>query len=218
MQSIYWLSAVSGFLGGFGHCTAMCGPVVSAFCLTAKRFILLPHLLYHFGRVSTYVFVGAITGLIGEFASVSESLQFLQALIQLIAGLAMTILGLSIAQVIPALKGFEAYSGFFLRLAEVASQSGSSWRFFVMGLFLGLLPCGLSYSIFIASSASGSMVSGALIALIFGICTLPAMLLFAGILGYISSRIRAILYRLSGLVIVAMGGFYIYDAMHTLLD
>ena len=72
METISILSIITiAFLGSFGHCVGMCGGIVIAYSSTkiksdwTKQVQALAHLLYSFGRISTYMILGALFGLVG---------------------------------------------------------------------------------------------------------------------------------------------------------
>ena len=73
---------VSGLLGSFGHCAAMCGPLVGSLSLAAgaggARRSLAGQLAYHAGRITTYGAVGAAMGLTGSFLNVAGRLAGVQ--------------------------------------------------------------------------------------------------------------------------------------------
>ena len=89
-------------------------------------------------------------------------------------------------------------------------ESPSPLRYFPLGLVLGFLPCGLSWSIFVGAAAAGGMVEGFLFTLSFGAATVPALLLFAVAVGYLGSGVRETLYRAGGAVVVIMGFMYLW--------
>jgi sulfite exporter TauE/SafE len=60
-----------------------------------------------------------------------------------------------------------------------------------------------------AAAGTGSMLSGMLTAFFFGIGTLPALLMFGLIAGYLSHKMRGLLYKLSGIIIILMGIYFI---------
>ena len=67
MTSAVAMAFATGLLGSFGHCAAMCGPLVVSLGLSAAplgtRRSLLGQLAYHAGRITTYAAVGAVMGL-----------------------------------------------------------------------------------------------------------------------------------------------------------
>src|SRR5512134_1425191 len=149
-ESVNFLLFTSGLLGGFGHCTAMCGPVVAAFslCLGEKR-QAGPHLLYNLGRVTTYSLIGGVAGLAGSFLGIAAGLGPFQKAVAFGTGLLVVLMGLALGGWLPRLPSFFAADGasrLLRRLAGLAQGSGGPGVFFPLGLLLGFLPCGLVYA------------------------------------------------------------------------
>jgi uncharacterized protein len=62
-----FLVLVLGFLGSFGHCAGMCGPIAVAFSLSEQKERSLPfHLLLNLGRLLSYALVGVAIGGLGS--------------------------------------------------------------------------------------------------------------------------------------------------------
>ncbi|MDI6801829.1 MAG: sulfite exporter TauE/SafE family protein [Thermodesulfovibrionales bacterium] len=212
MEFDYFLAFTTGLLGGFGHCIGMCGPMVATYTLHGSPKNLLPHFLYNAGRVTTYVFIGSIMGITGFFVNVAGSLAGIQNIIGILAGLMMVFMGLGIAG-LWGMKFIERHNSLILRAAKVVLEGRSVWRYYPLGILLGFLPCGLSYTIFIASAAAGSLFSGMFLAFCFGIGTIPAMVLFGAVITYMSHAIRGMIYRAGGIVVVLMGINFIYRSV-----
>jgi sulfite exporter TauE/SafE len=90
-------------------------------------------------------------------------------------------------------------------VAQGFLDGAGSGRAYALGLLLGLLPCGLSYSIFVGAAATGSPLEGALLALAFGVGTAPALVVLGGATAWLSARVRGVLYRLGGAAVVLLG-------------
>lgn len=114
-----WLVAALGFLGSFGHCVGMCGPVAAAFALADSRGSgengrggererarkgaqIGFHLLLNLGRLLSYALVGALIGALGsvvfaggELAGVGSGLR---RAIAILTGLLLIWFGLSQAK------------------------------------------------------------------------------------------------------------------------
>lgn len=214
MDISYSLAFTTGFLGGFGHCIGMCGPLVTSYTFHEGRFggsriSLSPHLLYNAGRITTYVFIGSLMGLTGSFANTLGRFSGIQDIMTIIAGCIMILMGLGITGILGGMNFMERHNNIILKAVKMVLEGTSLWRYYPLGLLLGLLPCGLSYSIFIASAGTGNLFSGMMIAFSFGLGTVPALLLFGVIITYLSNRIRGLVYRAGGIVIMLMGIYFI---------
>jgi uncharacterized protein len=209
------IAAATGFLGGFGHCVAMCGPLVGALGLQAPpgipaRRALLPQLAYHLGRITTYGTVGAVMGLAGSFVNVAGRMAGWQDAVAVIAGVLLVAMGLGAAAQSLRLRDAEGrLAGRVMRAVRNLAGHEAPARAYPLGLLLGLLPCGLSYSAFAAAAATGSPVHGMLLALAFGAGTLPALLLAGAIVSALSARSRGLLQRTGGLLVAAMGVLFV---------
>ena len=200
----------TGLLGGFGHCLGMCGPLVGAFGLAAgprgTARALQGQLAYHAGRITTYALVGAAMGLGGSFVNVAGRLAGISAVASVVAGALMIAMGLGAAGLVQAARRLEARAASRVsRLARSILEGGTAGRLYPVGLVLGLLPCGLSWSLFVGAAGTGSAVAGLLLALVFGLATLPALLLAGTFAGLLGARARGALYRAGGVLVAALG-------------
>lgn len=218
MEVGYTLAFTTGLLGGFGHCIGMCGPLVASYTLRSSPSLphrasiinnLLPHLFYNIGRITTYMFIGAVMGLTGSFVNVAGRISGFQNTIAIIAGSLMIFMGLSISGIAGGTAWLERHNAFILRAGKNILQAESVWLYYPLGALFGFLPCGLSYTVFMAAAGTGSMLSGMLTAFFFGTGTLPALLMFGLVAGYLSHKLRGLLYRLSGIIIILMGIYFL---------
>jgi uncharacterized protein len=208
------MAFVTGLLGSFGHCAAMCGPLVGSFALAAAplgaRRSLAGQLAYHAGRVTTYAAVGAVMGLTGSFVNVAGRLAGIQQVVAVLAGALMVLLGLGAAGLSTALKRVEARaSGKVIALVRGLLEGGGPSRLYPMGLALGLLPCGLSWTVFLGAAGTGSLPEGLLLALAFGLGTTPALLLVAAAGSAVGLRARQALVRAGGILVALFGVVFV---------
>jgi uncharacterized protein len=213
-----------GFLGS-GHCIGMCGPLVVAFPGRSGHFSA--HLVYHGGRLLTYVVIGAVMGALGGGwgalaggDGVPVGLARFQVWLSLLVALALLVLGLfrlgilrepSWLSITPATASSERAALFR------GAQAGRPEALFLTGLLMGSLPCGLSYAAFIRTLAAGGWTHGALLALAFGLGTLPALLLVGTAFMGLLRRHRRLSDAIAGVVMVAMGVNLAADALAALL-
>ncbi|WP_457749774.1 sulfite exporter TauE/SafE family protein [Sulfurimonas sp.] len=219
METVNLLTIISiAFLGSFGHCIGMCGGIVLAYSTikiepaSSKVSKTVAHLLYNFGRVSTYTILGALFGAIGGVATFSNTAN---GTLLIIAGIAMILAGLSLMGKIKFLTLIEhsiSSSNFYKKSFQAILHSKSNASFFILGMLNGLLPCGFVYFFAITAASTASPFDGALVMFIFGISTIPAM--FS--LGFLSSLASATSFRnmmmsLSSVAVILYGAFTIYN-------
>lgn len=178
---------LAGLAGGFTHCTLMCSPFVLAqrgglerplsVFSRLKQSLLLP---YHFGRLTTYVFLAALFSGVVNLAFLFQPLRvFLVVPLLLLAALIFMVSAFpSIADVFPWVLRvrlsipFRWISRFYqplVRERDVASR-------YVLGVLLGFMPCGLVVSALMASATAPTMIQAVGAMAAFGLGTVPALL------------------------------------------
>ena len=210
--------------GSFGHCLGMCGGLVLAYSSAkmdetlSKKAQFLRHFTYHLGRTSSYVVFGLIAGFIGSFASINLSLA---ALLYIIVGAVMIFTSLAMLGVSRALLSIE-YSlqkySWFQKSFKTLIKSQSLKSFFGLGALNGLFPCGFVYFFLAKASVSGGALNGALIMLVFGMATIPALTLLGGSISFLkNAEFRSAANKLSATMILLYGAYMIYKAIAALL-
>ncbi len=223
-KGIYALMFFTGLTGGFGHCIGMCGPMVATYSLRIGRSSLIPHFLYNTGRIFTYTFLGALVGFSGSFLWIVSGIETFQKTVMAIAGLMIVIMGLAMAGVFKNLINRienNLISGVVQRLLGLINRSISEGTLFPLGIVMGFIPCGLVYtSLMIVvrvsmdiSSHTTAMLRGAMLMGIFGIGTMPSLMVFGHAVGFLRGKMRARIYRLSSFTIIVMGVYFLYKAV-----
>jgi sulfite exporter TauE/SafE len=218
MESIDLISiATIAFLGAFGHCIGMCGGIVIAYS-SAKidnkwsNFMQgLAHLTYSFGRITTYVMLGAIFGTLGGVVQFNG---YTTAAMTIIAGIFMILAGLSLLGKFSFLTKLEhsfSKSKWYQDVFRHVLRSKSLYSFYILGLLNGLLPCGLVYFFAVTAASTGSPLWGAVVMFIFGLSTIPA--LFS--LGFFTqllnrSNLRKVMMNLASIIVILFGLYTIY--------
>lgn len=201
-----------GVLGSFGHCVGMCSPFV---LFVARRYVppgagraaaFMAQLWYTLGRVMTYATLGAIAGAFGGIVELAGTLVGLQRAAAILAG--AVLVASALAALSDLIPGFHPGGRVFARIAGRLTGRVPGHPL-VMGLFLGLLPCGLIYSALIAAVARGGPLEGATALAVFGLGTAPA-LLGVSLADELLARHRAVLNRLSQVFILAMGAWFLW--------
>ncbi len=198
---------VLGLMGSF-HCVGMCGPIALSLPLRGNNFgqKITGGLLYNFGRSTTYGVMGAIFGMIGQ----SFHMLGFQQWISVIMG------SLMIATVLlPFLfkNHFRISLEFFtvpLRRAMQKLFKERSYKgLFLIGLGNGLLPCGLVYLAIAGAIGTGSVSLGATFMILFGLGTIPLMLLISLIGSIVTASIRNKMNKVVPYIVVLIGVIFI---------
>jgi sulfite exporter TauE/SafE len=216
VETGYLLALTTGILGGFGHCIGMCGPLVASYSLAGSKTPsplvgrITPHVLYNSGRITTYTLIGGVMGLSGSFINVAGKLANIQNIVAVFAGIIMMLMGITIAGRGGSTAWIEKHNTALLRAAAGIRASSSSFRYYPLGIVLGLLPCGLSYTVFIAAAGTGGLFPGMLTCLLFGLGTLPALVAFGAVISSLTAALRTRIYRASGVLVILMGIYYLY--------
>ena len=200
---------------GTGHCIGMCGPLVIAFPVRAGG--VGSHLFYHLGRLLTYGSVGALMGGIGAglaqlAAATGGSYPAWMAGIQLgasvVAALFLLIFGLTRLGIIGEPEWLDLASPSKIPGFRAVIKSGFAKRrqllMLLLGMMMGLLPCGLSYAAFTRCLPAGGPLSGAVLVLAFGLGTLPGLLLLGTGAARLIRRYRSQFDILAGLLMIYM--------------
>ncbi len=218
MNTIDIFSIVTvAFLGSVGHCIGMCGGIIVAYSSTkidgtwSKYAQSIAHLTYSFGRITTYMLLGAIFGAIGGVVAFNN---VANGTLTIIAGIFMILAGLSLIGKLSFLTRLEhSFSGsrWYQEVFRQVLRSKSLYSFYILGLLNGLLPCGLVYFFAVTAASTGSPFWGAFVMLIFGLSTVPALFslgMFAGI--FTKSSMRKTMMSLAAIVVVFYGFYTIY--------
>lgn len=202
----YILLFSAGLLGAL-HCVGMCGGLIMA-CGMKFGGGASFSLAYNAGRVLSYSLLGAFMGLLGKTLIAAGLFGKFQGVMPLIAGIFMILTGLDLLGYAP--KGVKKITaGLFPRAISdrlIGDQlKGKNPAPLILGIFNGLIPCGLLYAVGVKAAATADPVQGILTMAAFGAGTLPALLLIGSFSGTgIGKGISALSY-LSPLVIIILG-------------
>jgi sulfite exporter TauE/SafE len=231
-----WLLLASlGFLGSFGHCLGMCGPITVALSLSAQgddppqgwqqlRF----HLLLNLGRLISYGLVGAAIGGLGSVLVAGGTLAGvgspLRRGIALVTGLLLIWLGLrqvapGLLPKLPFLHPLQGALHDRLQRAMAHAAHRRNWATpALVGLAWGLVPCGFLYAAQIKAAATSSLGAGAFTMLAFGLGTLPMMVGLGVSSAWLSRDRRSQLFRLGGWITLLIGGLTLLRTGDLMVD
>ncbi|MEN3004177.1 sulfite exporter TauE/SafE family protein [Dehalobacterium formicoaceticum] len=202
----YSLLFIAGLFTSF-HCIAMCGGINLSQCIgdgkCENRAIyhkFKPSFLYNLGRVSSYTILGGIVGALGSLFTVS--LQG-KALISVIAGAFMVIMGLNMSGILPPLRRLMPRLPQSLTVKLESGKQGKTP--FVVGVLNGFMPCGPLQAMQLHALGTGSFWAGAFSMFLFSLGTVPLMFAFGAFSSLLSSRFTKEMMKVSALLVIILG-------------
>ncbi|MBW4603483.1 MAG: sulfite exporter TauE/SafE family protein [Calothrix sp. FI2-JRJ7] len=231
----FWLIFTLGFLGSFGHCVGMCGPLAAAFSLSQTqntpdwRQQLQFHILLNLGRTLSYMIIGAAIGAIGSVFLASGQMagvgSDMRRFLAIITGLMLIWFGLrqikpDLLPRVPLLhpllqsKLHDRLSAGMVKL----SLKPTWWTPALLGITWGLIPCGFLYAAQIKAAETGDLIKGATTMLAFGLGTLPTMLGVGISTSVLSKDKRSQLFRLGGWVTLIIGALTLLRTGDMMVD
>jgi len=203
---LLWM-LVMGFMGSL-HCVGMCGGLVTAVSMTAKKTWWTGLLIYQAGRISTYAILGLVLGFTG-LALHAWGGDLIQRTITVVAGLLMIIFALNLGGWLPdPIQRLSAWVSRKVGLLQLVSNLATHARlrgWYTLGIANGLLPCGLVYAALAMGIATGHAIHASLMMISFGLGTVPAMMFVPSILQKISPILRLNTLRITALLMMILG-------------
>jgi len=217
------LAVFLGALVSGWHCALMCGGIASAIerpdalerPLRPKSELFCLQVVMHFGRISTYVLLGAIAGFMGvvvwqqNLVPIQRPLFAITSLILILMGWRLLRQGKSTG--VLGGKWLSAkIAGYWAKHLGRMASGPSRW---FSGMLWGLVPCGLVYSVLPLAFLSGDVVTGAALMLAFGLGTLPNLLLISKFSAALTQFGHYVWVRyLAAALLFTAGGFGLYRA------
>jgi sulfite exporter TauE/SafE len=167
-------------LFGTAHCLGMCGGFAVAVAAGAPRprAVVARQVFYQFGKATSYVFIGTLLVVAGGYVADVGRLEGWQNVLGVAVGALMVLMGIGAAAEVrlgPRLERWWQGSAVCGALGALR-QSPSLARAVLIGWVNGFLPCGLSLAALALLAGTGSMVTTAVGAYVFGLGTLPGLL------------------------------------------
>jgi len=204
-------------IGLFGslHCIGMCGPIALAIPMrqNSRWQLVRNSLLYNIGKALTYAILGLLIGLIGEgivFVGLQKWLSILTGILILIT----VLYSVNLEQKFVTLPYFNRL---FFQLKSTLGRilkSPSSLSIISTGLLNGLLPCGLVYLALASAVSLGDFWTSGLFMLVFGMGTMPLMLLLILTGNSTQLKYRLFLQKIYPAFLVVLAFWFIYRGVH----
>lgn len=185
----YTMLFLTGLLTSI-HCVSMCGAInlIAILNQNSQNRFERP-LKYNLGRLISYTILGGIAGLFGSILTINN---IISGIIITIAGLAMFVMSLEML-------------GFFRipRIKFLTPKHKKTSNPFLIGLLNGLMPCGPLQAMQLYALSTSSMLKGALSMFLFGLGTMPLMLLTSVIFTNLKGKNKILINNIaSGLILV----------------
>ncbi|PUE03140.1 MAG: hypothetical protein C3L25_00290 [Candidatus Sedimenticola endophacoides] len=199
------------------HCIGMCGGIIGALSYglspevrrqAGRMAIYL--LALSAGRVLSYALAGALLGSMGEVLQGVAGSGQVHLWLRWAAALIMVLIGMHIAGWLPRLAMIERLGvPLWARLEPLGRRLmpvQTPGRAVAYGMLWGWLPCGLVYTMLLSAVGQTGAVGGAVYMLVFGLGTLPGVLLTGLLAGklYQFAR-RPYLREMVGSLVMLMG-------------
>ena len=184
----YGMLFITGLLTSI-HCISMCGSInlVATVNNDNKRSIKRP-LLYNIGRIISYTIIGGLVGLVGKIISFNN---IVNGIIIILASIVMLLMSLTMLNVIKVRFKFIKY--------KVSNRNP-----FIIGLLNGLMPCGPLQAMQIYALSTGSVLKGALSMLLFGLGTVPLMLITGVIFSSMKGKTKILINKIASVLILML--------------
>lgn len=215
-MNLLLITAVTLGLASNFHCMGMCGPIAFALPVNNEntRTKLTGILAYNFGRILTYVIIGALFGLFGQglkLAGISQWVSIaigISFILYVIAPQIIKKTGITNQWYLKFNNFIKQKLGDRLKKKSVASLT-------ILGLLNGLLPCGMVYvAVFAALGFSEGVVGGMIFMAMFGIGTLPAMVGMPLAAQSLSSSFRLKFQKAVPIIMLVFGAVFVLRGMN----
>lgn len=199
---------LTGLLGGL-HCAAMCGGIATGLSASLARPGLAPAIALNGGRVLGYTLAGALVGGLGSGLLSLARVDGLAAGLRVAMGAVLLLAAVRLAWPgrfsVLNRGGAWFWRGIQPLQARLVPADGPL-RPWVMGLFWGWLPCGLSTTLLAAAWLEASALHGALLMLAFGLGTTATMVPLTWSGARLSGLLRQRGWRYAGAGLIALAG------------
>lgn len=212
---------MAGLVGGFTHCSAMCGSFVVSQVQGVEKASQSMLVAYHLGRITTYILMAVVFATLLNLAFLYMPVRdFVVGPILMLAGALFLMSAFpKLAQSMPWLykiQGFLPYKTVMKWSGDLSAQRSFLQRY-ALGVLLGFVPCGLIVAVVMAASTASSLFDVIVSVAAFGAGTMPA-LMGVGLMGYkihqalpnISNGLRQFSLVISGIWLFAMAGYVMW--------
>lgn len=196
------------------HCIGMCGPIAMMLPVdhTNPTKKAMQIILYHLGRLTSYGILGLLFGLLGR--------GFFMAGIQQQLSIAVGV-GMILLAIVPerVLARYNFSKPVYRLISKIKSSLGQQFKrktpdaLFTIGLFNGLLPCGLVYAALFGAIAMQNVTFGVAYMVLYGLGTVPMMSAVVYASSLLSMPFRNKLQKAVPIITVIIGVLFVLRGM-----
>lgn len=210
MENGLYISAFLFGLLGSVHCAVMCGPIA---LVLPKGKLLFNQLAYNFGRITSYLIIGGIFGLIGR----GLFLVGFQQTLSILAGVLLLVIyfGSRVSSKKNRLSTVvQIFTGKLRKLIGPQLHSMKWHSRYLVGIINGFLPCGLVYMAAVAGISTGSPEGGMSYMFLFGLGTVPMMVGITFTKLFFSSKNRVNIYKAVPYFVVIVSTLFVLRGLN----
>jgi len=201
------------------HCIGMCGPIAMMLPVDQKNPTkkATQILFYHAGRLTSYGTLGLLFGLLGK----GLYLAGMQQRFTIVLGVLMILIA-----ILPE-KIFAQYNfskPLYQLISKLKSGLGNQFKrksadaFYSIGVFNGLLPCGLVYAALFGAIAMQNVILSVTYMLLYGLGTIPMMSAVVYASSILSLPFRSKLQKIVPLITIIIGLLFVLRGMGLDID
>lgn len=208
-----WSAFLLGLAGSL-HCIGMCGPIALMIPTGNGEKIKTSLFLYHFGKLITYIIIGAIFGLIVAFIYNFN----IQSILTVFSGIVILLFAF-IPKILTKIehKGYKIFNGilkFKSRLAKSLNKNKVEYSFYI-GFLNGFIPCGMVYSAAIIALSQKTFMNSVVYMVFFGLGTIPLMILFYYTANKVRSKLSKYTTQIRMWSFIIIGVFLIWRGLNS---
>lgn len=207
----YLLAFSTGLLGAF-HCLGMCSGINGGFFAGYNQLPkAFPILGFHAARIAVYSILGIIGSLLGQTIVQVGIFGKFQGILMIISGVLVILIGLYLLGIFGKRQQMQAQPN----QQEIKFIDPTSIKFklepVVAGIFNGLVPCSLVFSVAIKASGTADPLQAGLLMLAFGLGTLPTMAMVSVSGAIIGAQTYKFVQKLAALSVILLGIWTLYE-------
>lgn len=204
------LIVMIGLVAGFSTCMALVGGLSlglsSKFAEKHPNASVVqkfrPHIFFVLGRIIGYALLGGLLGILGTMFKFSS---LTNAVITIIVGIVMLVMGLQIINIFPRLSSYKfTLPKGLARIFGVTNKNKeySHKNSMILGALTFFLPCGFTQAMQLYAISTGSFSSGAFVMGMFALGTAPGLLSIGGVTSLVHGTFKERFFKVAGLAVI----------------